>query len=170
MLVNVFSHLVPTLGNGRKTKTNNRNKNTGKWWKTAKLQFTNNRKQILPFFYMTGGKIGKIMMFSWKICSGSLIPLFSLWKINRLALERNGLGAVGKYPEMEVDIQRGPQSQCYSNKRGNCFNILVFIIILIMMMMIVILANVSVLSKLVKFFHHINPTRQYQACVLSTHI
>ena len=123
----------------------------------------------MPFFYMTGGKNGKFMMFSWKICSGSLIPLFSLWKINRLALERNGLGAVGKYPEMEVDIQRGPQSQCYSNKRGNCFNIVIVIIILIMMMMIVILANVSVLSKLVKFFHPINPTRQYQACVLSTH-
>ena len=38
MLVNVFSHLVPTLGNGGKTKTND-------------------RKQILPFFYMTGGKM-----------------------------------------------------------------------------------------------------------------
>ena len=33
-----------------------------------------------------------------------------------------------------------------------------------------LLANVSVLSKLVKFLHHINPTRQYPACVLSTHI
>ena len=32
-------------------------KTLGNGGKTAKLQFTNNRKQILPFFYMTGGKM-----------------------------------------------------------------------------------------------------------------
>ena len=38
-----------------------------------------------------------------------------------------------------------------------------------MLIFIIMMANVSVLSKLGKFFHPINPTRQYQACVLSTH-
>ena len=52
-------------------------KTLGNGGKTAKLQFTNNRKQILPFFYMTGGKIGKIMMFSWKIAVEALF-LYSL--------------------------------------------------------------------------------------------
>ena len=47
--------------------------------------------------------------------------------------------------------------------------LLVNFIILILIIIITRMANVSVLSKLVKFFHPINPTRQYPACVLSTH-
>ena len=109
-------------------------------------------------------------------------------------------GAVANTRRWKVDIQRGPSSQCCFNQQGNCFNIdglftsIPFFLIkkyssldnlvwgslgqnnnwlfckYLLSSSSSPLANVSVLSKLVKFLHHINPTRQYPACVLSTHI